>query len=834
LNKLSAEFYTLRVYVNVSAGVPIERNLRINVQRNSNTACVVIDTGLQGSQVIQVAETTPSGTVIANITTGSDTFGVIVYTIDDTTNFQIDQNTGALSIRNQLNYEDKSLYPIVVTAQDTTRGSSNSITLFVQVLNINEFSPVINTPSSGFTVTELTNIGGYVGRINAEDSDGDTTLTYTISSGNPDGIFKIDSTDGTITLDKKATPGTHILSLCANDGSELTCKNISITVTEANDEAPKFSQLSVNVAISEPYTNNKTVYQSVVTDGDGSAITYRIDSNGNSDVDSFFGVDASGRIFIASTPTPGTYNYLLCASDGFFESCQLVSSIVSKTGTVAPVFQPSNYGGVVSSNATAGTRIVQVYAETVDKANLVYSITVPSPSNRFAIDGANGFVSVKNPTLLESGKVYTLTVRAARRDDSARYEEVNITIAVSNPQYNAGSYIAQVINNQMIVNFSLGSFDNDQVAYYIIYGQELFSSEGSATPAVLAELDAKANLPPVSWYYVNKAPNYANRRYYIANVTASDVVDAQNDASNRKRRSIQGGSPDTFTYKVGVAEGCGNQVAEKAICNGPLKVGVAYRYNIQAVYKNGDVATVPIDQQATNYEFTKSPQIGKSVDGYMEQDSYIITFWIIGLVIFGLLFWFAVLAIAILLCYKRRYRVDAAYGYSVAVRADRIDGPPQTINTNYYKIHENYQDNDTVKMKKSDEGYNSRITETQTSSMVILDDYEQSPRPQHKDYETRSATIKFTEESPEWESMDIQLRIDPTGKQDPIITRKEHTDDDMHKDNSSDASYDKGDYDDAADYQKETTTYHTSTTEYHKEVTLTKDIDQDDQDITRL
>lgn len=166
-----------------------------------------------------------------------------------------------------------------------------------------------------------------------------------------------------------------------------------------------------------------------------------------------------------------------------------------------------------------------------------------------------------------------------------------------------------------------------------------------------------------------------------------------------------------------------------------------------------------------------------ATDGYSVVDSYVITFWIVGLVILGTLFWLAVLAIAILLCYKRRYRVDAAYGYSVGVR-DQVDAPPRITDTNFYSIaqKETYTDKDTVKVKTVDD-YNPKIIETQTHSMVILDSPEQTPEAQRKEYETRSASIKFIEEQPEWESMDIQLTIDPSGKHEPIITRKEHTED---------------------------------------------------------
>lgn len=176
---------------------------------------------------------------------------------------------------------------------------------------------------------------------------------------------------------------------------------------------------------------------------------------------------------------------------------------------------------------------------------------------------------------------------------------------------------------------------------------------------------------------------------------------------------------------------------------------------------------------------------GKAVGGYVTQDSYVITFWIIGLVVLGTLFWLSVLAIALLLCYKRRYREGAAYGYSYGDR-DNTDRPPAVVTKTNYQINETithapivthqttYVETDTVKIK-TDEPYSPvQLTESQTHSMVILDSPDQTPEPQRKEYETRSASLKFNEESPEWESMDIQLRIDPSGKQDPIITRKEH------------------------------------------------------------
>ena len=82
----------------------------------------------------------------------------------------------------------------------------------------------------------------------------------------------------------------------------------------------------------------------------------------------------------------------------------------------------------------------------------------------------------------------------------------------------------------------------------------------------------------------------------------------------------------------------------------------------------------------------------------------------------------------------------------------------------------------------------SREQQMKTHAPVVLDSPEQSPKEKAKlktyedatlnatfqqDYETRSANLKFGDENPEWESMDIQLRIDPTGERDPVITRRD-------------------------------------------------------------
>jgi len=211
-------------------------------------------------------------------------------------------------------------------------------------------------------------------------------------------------------------------------------------------------------------------------------------------------------------------------------------------------------------------------------------------------------------------------------------------------------------------------------------------------------------------------------------------------------------------------------------------------------------------------------------------------YWIIAVVVLGVLFWLAMLAIALIFCFKRRYRRpesisntrvttieppshdDSIKGYNpndlqtfypqeVDVEkkkrdSDKVTTPPRTQTPEPPAptpttpaptptppasplpptVEERYNITDTVNINNLP-SEPTHVYHTQTHSMVILDDGNQksprqSPEPVPKDYDTQSIDMKFIEEQPEWESMDIQLRIDPSGNQDPVITRKEQTVDD--------------------------------------------------------
>ena len=179
------------------------------------------------------------------------------------------------------------------------------------------------------------------------------------------------------------------------------------------------------------------------------------------------------------------------------------------------------------------------------------------------------------------------------------------------------------------------------------------------------------------------------------------------------------------------------------------------------------------------------PTTGPVTGGQTSVHVKALVVWIVALVVLGTLFWLAVLALAIVLCYKRRYSHDKAYdlGYN---------GPPVPSSRSAYAFENKAIIKDTSihyseasTMADYQDGRPQSVTKVITThAPVVLDSPEHSPPTKinyeestttftQQEFETHSAKMKFDDENPEWESMAIQLRIDPTGERDPVITGKE-------------------------------------------------------------
>ena len=174
---------------------------------------------------------------------------------------------------------------------DDGNGGTATATVTVTITGVND-APV----ASDFTTALDENLaaGAIVGTIAASDIDTGDTLSYAIASGDPNGLFAID-TNGQITttapLDFE-TAASHALTITVSDSGGLTdTVTANISVNDVN-EAPTASNLTAS--IDENLPAGTVVGTVTASDPDvGDTLSYAITSG---DPNGLFAIDTNGQI----------------------------------------------------------------------------------------------------------------------------------------------------------------------------------------------------------------------------------------------------------------------------------------------------------------------------------------------------------------------------------------------------------------------------------------------------------------------------------------------------------------------------------------------------------
>ncbi|HRQ41732.1 MAG TPA: cadherin domain-containing protein [Chloroflexota bacterium] len=286
-NTLLSEPTTFTLLVRVSdGGLNSTAVITINVINDPNEPPVI------NNQTFSVPENSANGTAVGTVvaTDPNDdplTFGIIAGNTDGA--FAINDTSGQITVANSaaLDFETTPTFALTVRVTDTSNLTDDA-TITINLTNVNEFPPDINPQT--FTIVENAANGAIVGTVVVTDSDGIDSFTFVILSGDPDGVFSINSA-GVIavannsTLDFETTPS-YSLDVQVTDSGALTDTAVmTINVLDANDP-PIINDEDLDVspgAIQE--TEMITLTGSFTDQDSGDAHTVTIDwGDGNSDV----------------------------------------------------------------------------------------------------------------------------------------------------------------------------------------------------------------------------------------------------------------------------------------------------------------------------------------------------------------------------------------------------------------------------------------------------------------------------------------------------------------------------------------------------------------------
>jgi len=223
---------------------------------DSNTATTTLaiasqnDAPIVADQSFGVMENTSNGTRVGTIAINdidsgdSHTFTVLGGT--GATAFTVNATSGEITVADSNQLDRESVASLTIQVQVTDDGTpilSDTATITVNLVDENDTAPII-TPGQTLSVRENFANGTSVGSVVATDADTAGSLQgWTLTAGNTDGIFAINSATGEIAiadntnLDYETTPS-YSLTLTVSDGVNTSVPQaVTIAIDNVN-EAP--------------------------------------------------------------------------------------------------------------------------------------------------------------------------------------------------------------------------------------------------------------------------------------------------------------------------------------------------------------------------------------------------------------------------------------------------------------------------------------------------------------------------------------------------------------------------------------------------------------------
>ncbi|CAL8401145.1 unnamed protein product [Boreogadus saida] len=388
--------------------------------------------------------------------------------------FRIHAGSGALSTSQPLDREATERYSLEVVAVDTgSPALSTTVTVEVNVMDINDNSPVFGSSSYSVDVPEDATHGASVLQVTATDADDalNGRLLYFLSA-DAHGAFAVDEHSGLITtsapLDREKRPSYTFLVI-AVDLSPAAPRNssaqVSVTVLDVNDNAPFFLQDPLVVEVSSAHAQRvlATMKAEDRDFGANGSVFYRFAMPVRG-----FGINSLTGEIQATEPLggPGQAQTTLIV-----EAMDQGNPAQSTQGVVVIYVRELEYSGIrfsrnardvsLQENAVPGTAVARPQAQFPDgsRQGISYSLFSGNRRRMFSISSSTGEILVESPLGLDF-------------EDSPRLRLVVKAETVTSTTFMAVNLILQDINDNL---------PRFQLQNYVAYMRE---AQGYETPII--------------------------------------------------------------------------------------------------------------------------------------------------------------------------------------------------------------------------------------------------------------------------------------------------------------------------------------------------------------
>ncbi|XP_029959455.1 protocadherin alpha-2-like isoform X5 [Salarias fasciatus] len=374
--------------------------------------------------------------------------------------FDLNPETGEISVKRKLDFEDTSAYEVRVQAQD--QGSSPRSAhakLLIEIIDVNDNAPEISVTSLMTPVKEDAEIGTIVALVTVSDKDGGNNgVTHCDVEGSVP--FKLKSNykndyslvvDGP--LDRENISFYNVTIKATDEGSPplSSIRIITVEVSDVNDNAPHFMEPVINVFVKENSPTGSVICKISALDPDlqvNARLSYSLLDSvpRNIPVSSVLNINSeTGEIVSLQSfnfEELKTFQFKVQATDSgvppLSSNVTVNVLVLDENDNVPTILAPySEHSSVNSENipysAEAGYFVAKIRAVDADSgynALLSYHLSEPKGNNLFRIGTSTGEIRTKRRMSDNDLKTHPLVVLVSDNGVPSLSATVSIDVVV--------------------------------------------------------------------------------------------------------------------------------------------------------------------------------------------------------------------------------------------------------------------------------------------------------------------------------------------------------------------------------------------------------------------
>ncbi|XP_064168883.1 cadherin-11-like [Anguilla rostrata] len=388
--------------------------------------------------------------------------------------FVIDDKTGNIHATKTLDREEQAQYTLTAqaVARDTNKPLEPPSEFIVKVQDINDNPPEFLHGPYYARVPEMSNVGTSVMQVTATDADDPTygnsaRLVYSILQGQP--YFSVEPQTGIIrtalpNMDREARQEYDVVIQAKDMGGHMGglsgTTEVKITLTDVNDNPPKFPQSVYAMSVAEDKVVGEEVGRLKAKDpdlGENGLVTYRlIEGDGmgvfeiTTDSETREGVIKLKKL--VDFETKRAYSLKVEASNVHVDPRFIAWGPYKDTATVKimvedadepPAFTAPAYSFEVEENAPDGTVVGRVHAKDTDVANSPVRYIIPRYTDIeqfFSIGPEDGVIRTTRLLDREALPWHNISVSATEIGGHHQDAKVRVNIKVKDMNDNAPEF----------------------------------------------------------------------------------------------------------------------------------------------------------------------------------------------------------------------------------------------------------------------------------------------------------------------------------------------------------------------------------------------------------